>query len=120
MPNVTFTSPLHKDKTVYAVAGSHRKTILELAKENHVPIDFCCGDGECGTCLVKVFSLEDSKRRMGHPLTDHEVKVLKEMGKITQEQIEQMMIDDLMPTEWRLACQMVLRDEDIVVHYPSR
>lgn len=120
MPNVTFTSPLHKDKTVYAVAGSHRKTILELAKENHVPIDFCCGDGECGTCLVKVFSLEDAKRRMGHPLTEHEVKVLKEMGKISQEQIEQMMIDDLMPTEWRLACQMVLRDEDIVVHYPSR
>ncbi len=23
MPNITFSSPLHKDKTVYAVAGSH-------------------------------------------------------------------------------------------------
>ncbi|HAY27846.1 MAG TPA: ferredoxin, partial [Candidatus Accumulibacter sp.] len=40
------------DKTVYAVAGSHTQTILKLARENHVPIDFCCGDGECGTCLV--------------------------------------------------------------------
>lgn len=49
MPNVTFSSPLHKDKTVYAVAGSHKQTILELAKENHIPIDFSCGDGECGT-----------------------------------------------------------------------
>lgn len=57
---------------------------------------------------------------MGHPLTEREVKVLKEMGKITQEQVDQMMIDDLMPTEWRLACQMVMRDEDVVVQYPSR
>ena len=119
MANITFPSPLHKDKTIYAVAGSHRKTILEIAKENHIPIDFCCGDGECGTCLVKVFSV-DRKKRMGHPLTEREVKVLKEMGKISQAQIDQMMIDDLMPTEWRLACQMVMRDEDIVVHYPSR
>jgi len=56
MPNITFSSPLHRDKTVYAVAGSHTQTILKLARENHVPIDFCCGDGECGTCLVKVSS----------------------------------------------------------------
>ena len=54
MPTVTFSSRLHKDKTVYAVAGSYRKTILELAKENHVPIDFSCGNGECGTCLVNL------------------------------------------------------------------
>ena len=68
MANITFSSVLHKDKTVYAVAGSHKKTILEIAKENHIPIDFCCGDGECGTCLVKVFSV-NRKKRMGHPLT---------------------------------------------------
>ncbi len=120
MPNVTFTSPLHKDKTVYAVAGSHRQTILELAKENHIPIDFGCGDGECGTCLVKVYSLKESDKQMANPLTDHEIKVLREMGKISQSQVEQMLVDDLMPTEWRLACQMVMRDEDLVVHYPSR
>jgi len=119
MANITFTSPLHKDKTVYAVAGSHKKTILEIAKENHIPIDFSCGDGDCGTCLVQVHSI-DRKKRMAHPLTEHEVKVLKELGKITQPQIDQMMVDDLMPTEWRLACQMVMRDEDIIVEYPSR
>ncbi|MDK9726240.1 MAG: (2Fe-2S)-binding protein [Sterolibacteriaceae bacterium MAG5] len=119
MANVTFSSPLHKDKTVYAVAGSHKKTILELAKENHIPIDFSCGDGECGTCLVKVFPV-DRKRKMAHPLTEREVKVLKDLGKITQAQVDQMIVDDLMPTEWRLACQMVVRDEDIVVEYPSR
>jgi len=31
-----------------------------------------------------------------------------------------MRVDDLQPSEWRLACQMVLRDEDIIVEYPSR
>ena len=39
---------------------------------------------------------------------------------VTQAQIDQMMVDDLQPSEWRLACQMVLRDEDIIVEYPSR
>jgi hypothetical protein len=42
------------------------------------------------------------------------------MGKITQKQIDQMMVDDFPPNEWRLACQMVIRDEDILVEYPSR
>lgn len=119
MADVTFTSPMHKDKTVYATAGSHTQTILQLAKANHIPIDFGCENGECGTCLVKVMSV-DRKERMGGPLNVREVKVLKEMGYITQEQIEQMYVDDIPPTEWRLACQMVLRDEDIVVEYPSR
>jgi len=121
MANITFSSPLHKDKTVYAVAGSHTQTILQIAKDNHIPIDFSCGDGECGTCLVKVYSVDRQKtKRMGHALTEREVKVLKDLGKITKEQIDQMLVDDLVPTEWRLACQMVIRDEDIVVEYPSR
>ena len=61
MALVTFTSPMHKDKTVYAVAGSHTQTILSLAKEHHIPIDFGCQEGNCGTCLVKVSSV-DAKR----------------------------------------------------------
>lgn len=124
MANVTFSSKLHKDKTVYAVAGSHKQTILELAKDNHIPIDFSCGDGECGTCLVKVSSVDTASRNkyghMGGPLNAREVTVLKGLGKITQTQIEQMYVDDLPPTEWRLACQYIVRDEDIVVEYPSR
>jgi ferredoxin len=118
MALITFSSPMHKDKTVYAVAGSRTQSILKIAKENHIPIDFGCENGECGTCLVRVNSL-DRKNRMGGPLTDHECKVLLQMGKITRAQIEQMAIDNLPPTEWRLACQMIIRDEDILVEYPS-
>jgi ferredoxin len=119
MPLVTFSSPLHKDKTVYAVAGSHTKTLLTLAKENHIPIDFSCQDGECGTCLIKVTNLT-KKGPMGGPLTDRELTVLKDMGKITQADIDAMKVDDVPHTSWRLACQMIVRDEDILVEYPSR
>ncbi len=118
MPNITFSSPLHKDKTVYAVAGSHTKTLLTLAKENHIPIDFNCQDGECGTCVVKVTNIS-MKGPMGGHITDREVKVLKELGKLTQEQVDKMAVDDIPPTAWRLACQMVLRDQDLLVEYPS-
>ena len=115
MATVTFTNPEYRDKTVYAVAGSHTQTILKLAKENKIPIDFECEDGDCGTCLVKVSSLDD-KERMGGPLTEKEKTVLQQLGKLTKEEMEQMIVDDL-PSPWRLACQMIVRDEDIRVEY---
>lgn len=120
MALVTFSSPLHKDKTVYAVAGSHKQTVLSLAKEHHIPIDFGCENGDCGTCLVKVSSFDAKRRPMGGPLTEHEIRVLRELGRISPEEVEQMAIDDIPRTQWRLACQMVLRDEDILIEYPSR
>ncbi len=115
MALVTFTNPDFRDKTVYATAGSHTQTVLKLARENKIPINFECEDGECGTCVVKVSSL-DNKGRMGGPLTEKEKSVLRETGKLTKEEMEQMIVDDL-PSPWRLACQMIVRDEDIRVEY---
>ena len=119
MPNITFSSPLHKSKTVYAPAGSHTVTVLTLAKDNHIPIDFGCQNGECSTCLVKITNLSN-KGPMAGPLTDREIAVLKDSGRITEAQIDAMKVNDLVTTEWRLACQMVLRDEDLLIEYPSR
>lgn len=116
MALITFTSPEYRDKTVYAVAGSHTQTILKLALENKIPINFQCEDGECGTCVVKVSSIDKKHQRMGGPLTEKEKVKLKEIGKVTAEELEKMIIDDL-PSEWRLACQMIVRDEDIRVEY---
>jgi ferredoxin len=115
MATITFTNPEYRDKTVYAVAGSHTQTILKLARENKIPINFECEDGECGTCVVKVSSL-DKKGRMGGPLTEKEKTVLQQLGKLTKAEMEQMIVDDL-PSPWRLACQMIVRDEDIRVEY---
>jgi len=116
MALVTFSSPEYRDKTVYAVAGSHTQTILKLALENKIPINFECEDGECGTCVVKVSSIDKKHERMGGPLTEKEKTVLRETGKLTAEELEKMIVDDL-PSEWRLACQMIVRDEDIRVEY---
>jgi ferredoxin len=116
MALVTFTSPEYRDKTVYAVAGSHTQTLLKLARENKIPIHFECEDGECGTCLIKVSSVDKKNQRMGSPLTEKEKTILKQAGKVTAAELEKMIVDDL-PCEWRLACQMIVRDEDIRVEY---
>jgi ferredoxin len=115
MALVTFSSPDFKDRTVYAVAGSHTETLLKIAKEHKVPVHHDCQDGECGHCVVRVSSV-DKKERMGGPLTEKEKVVLRQLGKLTLEEIDRMAVDDL-PSEWRLACQMIVRDEDILVEY---
>ncbi|MEL6419805.1 MAG: 2Fe-2S iron-sulfur cluster-binding protein [Pseudomonadota bacterium] len=122
MANVTFSNSIHKDKTVYAVAGSHTKTLLSLAQENKIPIEFDCENGECGSCLIKVKLLDEAgkeaaqKTPMGMHLTMKERTVLKDLGKLTQEQIDDLVTHDR-PSEWRLACQFIVRDEDILVEY---
>lgn len=118
MALITFSNPDFKDKTVYAVAGSHTQTILKIAKDNHIPINLDCEDGECGNCLIRVSSVDKDKHRerMASPLTDKEVTVLRSLGKLTKKQVEEMAVND-MPTEWRLACQMIARDEDVLVEF---
>lgn len=116
MALVTFSNPEYRDKTVYAVAGSHTQTLLKLARENKIPINFECEDGECGTCIVKVSSVDKKLERMGGTLTEKEKTVLRQSGKISKEEMEQVIVDDL-PPPWRLACQMIIRDEDILVEY---
>jgi len=116
MANITFTNPEYRDKTVYAVAGSHTQSLLKLALENKIPISFSCEDGECGTCLVKVTSLDEKMERMGGTMTEKEKTLLKQLGKVTEAELEQMIVDDL-PPPYRLACQMIVRDEDIRVEY---
>ena len=117
MPLITFSNPGYKDKTVYAVAGSFTETVLKIAKTNKIPIKFDCGDGECASCVIRVKYLNNDTP-MGYHLEEKEKKVLREIGKISKEQLEQMIVDDL-PSEWRLACQFIPRDEDILVEYEA-
>ena len=56
------------------------------------------------------------KSPMGMHLTMKERTVLKDLGKLTQEQIDDLVTHDR-PSEWRLACQFIVRDEDILVEY---
>ncbi|MBK1734558.1 ferredoxin [Halorhodospira abdelmalekii] len=115
MPKITFRHAESGDTTVDAVAGSHLEPVLKLAQRHNIPIAFDCQDGQCGSCLVYVH-YGQSKGKMAGPLTDREERVLLELGKITQADIERMRTDDF-PTNWRLMCQMVVREEDLVVEY---
>jgi rubrerythrin/ferredoxin len=113
MANVTFSSPvMPKDITVYAIAG-HRGTLLEIAKQHKVPIPFDCQDGDCGSCLVEV-------KHLSHPmaiaLTEKEKELLRQLGKITKQEIMDAEVND-MPPPFRLACQYFVRDEDIFVTF---
>lgn len=115
MANVTFCSEvMARDVTVYAVAGD-RGTILALAKEHKIPIPFDCQDGECGSCLVEVKHLSPSVR-YGIALTEKEKELLRQLGKITREEIKDAEVND-MPPRYRLACQCFIRNEDIVVSF---
>jgi rubrerythrin/ferredoxin len=115
LANVTFSSPvMAKDLTVYAVAG-HRGTILAVARSHKIPIPFDCQDGECGSCLVKVEHLAPNVK-YGIALTEKEKEMLRQLGKITSEQLQDAEVND-MPPPYRLACQCFVRDEDILVSF---
>jgi ferredoxin len=114
MPNVTFSSPvLHKNLTVYAIAGD-TSTILAVAEAHKVPIPHDCKDGECGSCLIEVVTL--TGKTMGSLLTEKEKSQLKSLGKITAEEIRAAEVEDVAP-RFRLACQYVVRDQDILVKF---
>ena len=115
MANVTFSSPrLHKDITVYAVAGDTH-TLLSVAQKHKVPVEFECQNGECGSCFIQVKVLS-GHAPIGVALTEKEKTVLRFAGKITKQEIEDAETRDK-PPPWRLACQTIVRDEDILVTF---
>ncbi|TIX51612.1 2Fe-2S iron-sulfur cluster-binding protein [Alteraurantiacibacter aquimixticola] len=118
MANVTFSSPrMARDITVYAVAGD-RGTILAVAQQNKVPIPFDCQDGNCGSCVVEVTHLDAPTKysKYGIALTEEEKETLKQLGKITKDEIYEAEVND-MPPRYRLACQCFVRNEDIMVTF---
>jgi ferredoxin len=113
MANITFTSPaMSKDLTVYAAAGA---TLLSVAQKNRVALHFECENGECGSCAVQV-SVLSGKQPLATHLTEKEKVALKLAGKISKEQIADAELKDI-PPPWRLACQFLVRDEEIVVRF---
>ncbi|NYZ16196.1 2Fe-2S iron-sulfur cluster binding domain-containing protein [Azospirillum sp. RWY-5-1] len=115
MANVTFRSPsIAKDITLYAVAGD-RGTILSLAKAHRIPIPFDCGDGNCGSCVIEVQTLTN-KAPYGIALTEKEKEMLRQLGKITPQEVENAETNDT-PPRFRLACQCFVRDEDILITF---
>ncbi|MDD2768329.1 MAG: 2Fe-2S iron-sulfur cluster-binding protein [Methylococcus sp.] len=115
MANVTFSSPLlAKDVTVYAVAGD-TDTLLKIAQKNKIPLPFECEDGNCGSCVMEVVSLS-GKPFMAQDLTEKERATLLAAGKLSKAEIEEAVVNDK-PPRYRLGCQYIVRDEDILVKF---
>ena len=115
MATIYFSSPLmSKNKKVEAVVGK-RDTLLGVAREHKIKIPFECEDGECGSCLIKVTHL-DGDRIKGVALTDKEINVLKSIGKLNKFEKERAEVRDL-PPSYRLACQTMVTDEDLLVEF---
>jgi ferredoxin len=114
MANVTFSSPsLSRDVTISTAAGEPG-TLLALAKANKIPIPFDCQDGECASCLVQVDVLSESTQAF--TLTHKEKEVLKQLGKTTKADVKDAEAHDK-PPHFRLACQYVIHDEQILVKF---
>jgi ferredoxin len=115
MAIITFSSPvLKKDVTVYATAGD-RRTLLAVAQEHKIPLHYECQNGECGSCAVQVFSLNGQGPKGVH-LTEKEKTVLVLAGKVSRDELARLEVDDIAPN-WRMACQYMLLDEDILVKF---
>ena len=115
MATIYFSSPImQRNRKVEAVAGD-RTTLLGVAKENNIKIPFECEDGACGSCMVKITHL-DGDRVKGVMLTEKEANVLKSIGKLSKHEEERANLKDLPPT-FRLACQAVVTDEDLLVQF---
>lgn len=115
MATVYFSSPImRKNKKITAVAGK-RDALLGLAKENDIKIPHECEDGRCGSCLVEVTHL-DGERIKATMLTDKEREGLKNIGKLSKKEAQRASVAD-MPPKHRLACQMIVTDEDLLVQF---
>lgn len=115
MATIYFSSPvMQQNRKVVATAGQ-RTALLGVAKQNNIKIPFECENGECGSCLVKVTHL-DGERVKSVMLTDKEKNVLKSIGKLSRKEEERANVRDLPPT-FRLACQTIITDEDLLVEF---
>lgn len=115
MATIYFSSPImSRNRKVEATAGD-RRTLLGVAKENGIKIPCECEDGECGSCLVKVTHL-DGDRVKAIMLTDKERITLKSIGRITEKDEERAYVNDIPPL-YRLACQTIVTDEDLLVEF---
>jgi len=113
MGTVTFLAPPFQDQFVVHTAF-HGRTLLSLARKFRVSLRCTCRKGACGTCAVKVAVLHPRSEPHTVRLSAEEKAVLYQAGKLTREQYESETLADSPPL-WRLACQYIVRDEDILV-----
>jgi ferredoxin len=105
---------MHRDVRAYATAGDTH-TILTVAEKNGVRIPCDCRDGDCGSCLIEVEYVA-GRPKMAVALTEKEKAKLRELGMISDKELQAAEIDDVAP-HYRLACQFIAREEEVIIHF---
>lgn len=102
--------------TIEARAEVGRR-LLSVARDHGIGVLFTCSAGACGACLVEVADLSGAQQAVAPPGED-EALLLRAMGKFPP--AEGALADVAgAPIRFRLACQYIITDADIVVRYPS-
>ena len=114
MGSVTFIAPPFDVKRVIPVGSRRYATLLSLAREVPWPAHKTCGQGLCGACAVKVVFCDRARAAARVSLSPDEKTLLYRAGKLTDAQYRAADIP-AHPALWRLACQYVVEDEDILV-----
>lgn len=114
MGTVTFLKPSLRDPLTVNVRSQEHRTLLSLLTQFKLFDDCTCGKGRCGECAVKVAPVAHGTKSRPVRLSAQEKTVLFNAGKLTREQYE---ADAVLasPALWRLACQYVVRYEEILV-----
>ena len=112
MGSVTFLGMQLVDRVIIEFkAGS---SLLDIAIKNQIPLPCDCMKGDCGTCAVKVVSLQHETSMV--QLSNRERILLREARKISNVQYYAEALPDHPPL-WRLACEYKVTDEKIMVAF---
>lgn len=117
MSTITFlTQPLRNKKLTVRLAPQEQRTLLSLIQEYALPKECTCGEGKCGSCAVKVAPMHRQTGPRAVYLSDEERTALFKSGKLSRQQYESKALPDIPPL-WRLACQYMVTDEEIMVAF---
>ncbi len=114
MGNVMFIAPPFDAERVIRLEPRRGATLLALAREVPWPAHKTCGQGLCGACAVKIVYRDRKRAPARIALSPDEKTVLYQAGKLTDAEYRAPDIP-AHPALWRLACQYVVEDEDILV-----
>lgn len=114
MATVTFLKPDLRAPLTVNVRSQERRTLLSLLTQLKLFDECTCGKGRCGECAVKVAPVTHGNKSRPVRLGTQEKTVLFNAGKLTREQYDADAVP-ASPSLWRLACQYVVRYEEILV-----
>ena len=114
MGTVTFLAPPFETKRVVTLEAQSTATLLSVTREFPWPLHKTCGQGLCGACAVKVVPLGLKASEQTVSLSLEEKAILYQAGKLTDAEYRAPTLA-AHPALWRLACQYIVGDGDILV-----